>query len=246
MHKLFVLAENILNDQITVLHPDQVHHFKDVLRLNLREPVSAVDERGMEYACFVRELLPDKIILQIKEKRRAEKKNKTKVTVACAIPKQAKMDEIIDKLTQLGVDTIIPLETERVIIKLDAAKRAARLKRWEKIAQSASGQSKRNDFPAVLPMQAIQDVLNSAAGYDLKLIPTLEGARKRLKEVFKSGAPKSVLVFIGPEGDFTPEEIDLAVKAGCIPVTLGDLVLRVDTAAVAVASFISIYSDDRG
>jgi 16S rRNA (uracil1498-N3)-methyltransferase len=242
MHKLYVSAENILNDQITVSEVSVVHHFKDVLRLKLKEKVMAVDNRMVEYFCLVQALLPDKIILEIKEKRMVSEKDKIKLTVACAIPKKAKMDEIIDKLTQLGVDKIIPLETERVIIKLDAAKKVDRLKCWEKISQSASEQSKRNSLPQVKQVQSIADVLKDSIDYDLKLIPTLDGERKSLKEVFEKNNPRNILVFIGPEGDFTSEEINLAVKSGCIPVTLGDLVLRVDTAAVAVASFISLYA----
>ena len=77
----------------------------------------------------------------------------------------------------------------------------------------------------------------------MKLIPTLAGERKLLKEVLDKNKPKKILVLIGPEGDFTPEEVKLALKAGCIPVTLGDLVLRVETAAVAVAGFIRLYYD---
>lgn len=83
--------------------------------------------------------------------------------------------------------------------------------------------------------------MSDSGSFDLKLIPTLTGERKPCKEILKESKAKNILVIIGPEGDFTSEELDSAKKAGCIPVSLGDLVLRVETAAVAVASFIHLY-----
>jgi 16S rRNA (uracil1498-N3)-methyltransferase len=89
----------------------------------------------------------------------------------------------------------------------------------------------------------LKDVLSESADFDLKLIPTLAAKGKSLKDIFADSKPKNVLVLIGPEGDFTDEEIGLALKAGFIPVTLGDLVLRVETACLAVASFIRLYEN---
>jgi len=146
-------------------------------------------------------------------------------------------------LTQLGVSKIIPLDTERVVVRLGQEKSKARLERWKKVAVSAAQQSQRSDIPLIEPVSKLKGVLAKAADYDLKLIPTLEcPGRKSLKEVFLKAEPKNILVLIGPEGDFSPAEVKAALKAGCIPVTLGDLVLRVETAAVAVAAFIRLGS----
>jgi 16S rRNA (uracil1498-N3)-methyltransferase len=151
------------------------------------------------------------------------------------------MDDIIDKLTQLGVDRIIPLETERVIVKWDKNQRVRHLERFQKIALNASQQSQRKALPVIEPIKDIKEVISTAAGYDLKLIPHLMGERKTLKEIFIKNRPKNILVLIGPEGDFSSAEVALAKRAGFIPVSLGDLVLRVETAAVAIASFIRLY-----
>lgn len=216
------------------------------------------DGLGRQYLCLIKEL-SDKVTLEIQKKDRASSighRASSKLTIACAIPKKSKIDDIIDKLTQLGVDKIIPLKTERVVVKLDKNKIISRLKRWEKIALSAAEQSKRNNIPIISPIKELKEVLAEAGEYDLKLIPTLSGDRKTLKEVLNrvlnrdsdhfSRSRKMVavpiLVLIGPEGDFSPGEVELARKAGCIPVTLGDLVFRVETAAVAVASFIKLYN----
>ncbi|PIP18804.1 MAG: 16S rRNA methyltransferase [Candidatus Omnitrophica bacterium CG23_combo_of_CG06-09_8_20_14_all_41_10] len=183
--------------------------------------------------------------MRIKSRRIPGELNvKLRLTIACAIPKKSKFDDIVDKLTQLGVYRIIPLKTERVVVKLDKRKEELRSKRWNRIALSASQQSQRNNIPVVEPVQKFKDVLVRSKDFDLKLIPTLAGQRKSLPEVILSLLPMAkILVLIGPEGDFSDGEIKLALENGFIPVTLGDLVLRVDTAAIAVVSFIRLYGD---
>lgn len=239
MPRLYCPSPQIIAKQIILGDNNQVHHIKDVLRLKIGEEVTIFDDCGSEYLCRAKELLKDEIILEIKSKRGSSRIKRAKLTIACAIPKNAKIEDIIDKLTQLGVDTIIPLITERVIVKITQHKQADKLARWRKISQSAAEQSQRNSLLVIEPVKQIKELLAEAKKYDLKLIPTLAGNRKSLKEICGLMAEvKNILVLIGPEGDFTPHEVSLAIKAGFIPVSLGDLVLRVDTAAVAVASFI--------
>ncbi len=244
MHKFFVPSKNISLDTIVVSDKEQLRHIELALRLKINDELAAFDDSGNEYRCAIKELLKDKIILEIKEKHSQGREEKIKVTFACAIPKKSKMDDIIDKLTQLGVRRIIPLKTERVIIKLDKFKEASRLRRWQKIALAAAEQSQRSSVVIVDSAKSIKEALKETDTYDLKIIPTLEGERKPLKEVFAQPNPKNILVFIGPEGDFTAEEVELAKNAGCVAVSLGELVLRVETAAVAVASYIMLNAND--
>lgn len=245
MHRLYSPAQNISGDKIIIDDKDQVHHAKNVLRLKGNEEILIFDDRGNEYYSVLEEALPKGMVFKIKNKKNPiPNLSKVKLAVACAIPKDSHMDQIIDKLTQLGVDRIIPLETERVVVKLDKHKRILRQERWKKIALNASQQSQRNTLPLLEPIKNIEEVLANSGGYDLKLIPTLAGEREGLKDVLVKNKPKNILVFIGPEGDFTPDELKLAKKSGCTPVSLGNLVLRVETAAVAVASFIRLYYEN--
>jgi 16S rRNA (uracil1498-N3)-methyltransferase len=240
MRRFFVPIKNIEGGKISILDKSQVHHIKDVLRLKVKDNLMIFDDRGNEYNCII-EKITNEVTLGIKgESLLSSKKEGIKITLACAIPKKSKMDDIIDKLTQLGVDRIIPLETERVVVKLNKNKKEARLLRWQKIALSAAQQSQRNTSPVIEPIKNIKEVLIKSENYDLKLIPTLTGKRKILKEVFTQIKPKNILVLIGPEGDFANGEIKLALENGFIPVTLGDTVLRVDTAAVAIVSYIKL------
>jgi len=244
MHRFYVPSQNISQDRILISNKNQVHHLKDVLRLQPKDEIIVFDEQGNEYHSIIEKLSLQSIAFKIKNRHKfIPPKNRAKITIACAIPKKSQMDEIIDKLTQLGVDRIIPLETKRVIIKLDAGKKILRQERWKKIAQGASQQSQRSQIPVIEPIKSIVEVLSCTQDFDLKLIPTLIDKRKSLKEILDKFKPKNILVLIGPEGDFTPAEVALAKRAGCIPVSLGDLVLRVETAAVAVASFIRLYEN---
>lgn len=246
MLRLYSPSKNIFRRKIIIdENNDQFHHAKNVLRLKVDDEVIIFDDKKNEYQAILEKILPKSIIFNIKYKENfIPNPSRVKITVACAIPKASHMDDIIDKLTQLGVDRIIPLETERVIVKLDKHKKILRQQRWNKIALNASQQSQRNTLPILEPVKKIKEFLSDSGSFDLKLIPALIGQRKPLKEALKNSKPKNILVMIGPEGDFTPGELELAEKAGCIPVTLGDLVLRVETAAVAVAGFIRLYYDE--
>jgi len=241
MQRLYCPSQNISSNKISIDDKEQIHHARDVLRLKEGEEVIIFDDKGNEYRSTLIEYLPKNMAFKIKETKKPNPEpTKVKITIACAIPKGSRMDEIIDKLTQLGVERIIPLETERVIVKLNKQKRILRQERWKKIALNASLQSQRNALPIIEPIKNIGQLLSDSGSFDLKLIPTLSGERKLLKEVLKECKPRNILVLIGPEGDFTHEEINLAKKAGFIPVSLGNLVLRVDTAAIAIASFLML------
>jgi 16S rRNA (uracil1498-N3)-methyltransferase len=245
MHRFYTTCQNISGDTILISDKNQVHHIRNVLRLKIKEEVVIFDDKGNEYSSIIEKILPKSVIFKIKKKLKSfPQKNKLKITVACAIPKKSKMDEIIDKLTQLGVDRIIPLETQRVVIRLDEHKKILRQKRWQKIALNASLQSQRSNLPIIEPIRKIKEVLSKVQDFDLKLIPTLRGNRKSLRETLDKFKPKNILVLIGPEGDFSPDEVESAKRAGFIPLSLGDLILRVETAAITVASFIRLLYED--
>ncbi len=244
MNRFFIAKINPLDKYIILDDPVQVHHLKNVLRIKPREKVAVFDSLGNEYFVLVTEVGPKAVKLELKDKKLFEDSG-IKITVACAIPKNVKMDDIVDKLTQLGAECIIPLETARVIVRLDKQKKLERLRRWEKISLSALKQSQRSRSVTIKPVSGLGDVVLAASNFDLKLIPTLEGGRKTLKDIFDNSVKriKTVMVLIGPEGDFTPAEVSLAKEAGFLPVDLGKGVLRVDTAAIAVVSFIKLNEE---
>lgn len=258
MHRLFFNSIGLSQEKITISDLAEIHHAKNVLRLKIGQIFNACDEKGNTYAVKIDKISEGEIILAVLEKVKTPEK-KFYLAIACALPKNCKFDDIIDKLTQLGVDRIIPLKTRRVILKLDKGKEEHRLARWKKIALSAACQSQRNVLPEIQPIQSWGQFLAKSSGYDLKIIPTLlrpilsDGLacgflpqkRLLLKELVKQKKASSAVIAIGPEGDFTDEEVRSAAASGFIPVSLGDLVLRVDTAAIAAAGFINFFYADR-
>jgi 16S rRNA (uracil1498-N3)-methyltransferase len=244
VHRFYV-SNKIEGNRTSISDAEQLHHMLNVLRLKPDDEVALFDSAGSEYLVVVREISRKEAVMDIKIWKPLRNR-KLKIVIACAIPKKSKMDDVIDKLTQLDVDEIIPLETERVVVKLvetDSAAESRRV-RWEKIARSAAEQSRRNTLPIISQVMNFTDVLASSKEYDLKLIPELTGNAQHLKEVLEFSQPGSVLVLIGPEGDFTPEEVNLATGSGFIPISLGETVLRVETAAIAVASYLKFVFRD--
>lgn len=244
MHRFYCRAQDISASTISLTDKSVVHHIKDVLRLKEGEEIVVCDQRAHEYLAVIEGIHKKAILAKIIRKNFQGAKNISRFSIACALPKQTKFDDIVNKLTQLGVNRIIPMHTQRVIVKLDSHKELLRLNRWQKIAQSASQQSQRPDVAIIEPVTDFTAVLARAKGYSLKLIPTLTGKRVSLRNALGAGSHNAILAMIGPEGDFSAQETALAIKAGFIPISLGPLVLRVDTACIAVASFIRLLHDE--
>jgi 16S rRNA (uracil1498-N3)-methyltransferase len=235
MHRFYV--DRVDGDIVAITDAAQLHHLKDVLRLKVNDRVVVFDSNGSEFTGAIGAIEKKRAVIKVTPLKTA-RNNQIGLTIACAIPKGDRMDDVIDQLTQLGFGCIIPMVTERVIVRLDDVKKESKLKRWRTIAQNAALQSGRNTLPVIGPVTDFGDVIAMSRDYDLKLIPHLEGERKLIKDVLAAAKVKNIIALIGPEGDFTPEELKLALESGFIPVSLGATVLRVATAAVAVGSYL--------
>jgi 16S rRNA (uracil1498-N3)-methyltransferase len=237
MHRFFI--NKIPENEIFILSDHgQLHHMKDVLRLSVGDEVIVCDDAGKDCICSIDNITTKEVRLKIKEKNLLHP-TETKLAVACAIPRKGKMDDIVDKLTQLGVDGIIPMQTARVIALPSESARTGKVERWQRIARSASEQSQRNSIPVISPITEFNTVLSSSRNFDLRLVLALSPRTVNIREIVVNNIPESICLLIGPEGDFTPEEISSAQKAGFIPTSLGSRVLRVETAAIAAVSYLS-------
>jgi len=242
-HRIFYPVPRKLTESVAITDQGIIHYIKDVLRLKPEDILALFDGGGREYLCRIEKIEKRCVDVRILEKKTAPVSSRPFVAVACAIPKNTKIEDIIDKLTQLGVDRIIPMLTDRVIVRFNEQKKAHKFERWQKIAVAASRQSGRMVLPIIDPIRTFDEVIAESSGFLQRFIPTLEGDRKNISEI-KAHSSESILFLIGPEGDFSSAEIILARKQGFIPVSLGELVLRVDTAAIAVAGFIRFLCMD--
>ncbi len=237
MHRFYIYPEDVNGKEINIGH-DEARHAYSVLRLRKEASVAAFDGRGKEYLGTLLSLSSKKGIMRIRESRLALKDN-ADITLAAAIPKLSKFDSIVDKATQLGVNTLVPLLSERTIVRIPQDKAADKRLRWQKIAVEAAKQCGCSFVPQIALVTDFSSLIMRISGYSLALIPSLHEGTVSLKKFAKANNPQSTIIFIGPEGDFTEEEVRNAKKHGAIGITLGKNVLRCETAVTMVLSVLN-------
>ncbi len=226
------------------LSPEESHHLVIVNRARIGDTVVAFDGRGTEWICELAGDRKQAAVLKVRFKQKL-KPLPYEITLGQALPKGQFMDAIVRKATEIGAARIVPLESERTQVHLDGDRSDRKIEKWQTAALEAAKQCGNAFLPEVLPVQNAAAFMESARGYDLKLIASLQPGAKSLKQVLaafqsaQSRAPKKVLWLVGPEGDFTPAEMSLSRSAGFEPVTLGPLVLRCETAAAYALSILS-------
>lgn len=243
MYQFFVSPEQI-NDKSVIINGTDVNHIKNVLRMKPGEEIAVSNGAdNKEYRCAIESLGVDSIKCTLLFVKEDGLELPSKVYLFQGLPKSDKMELIIQKAVELGVYEIIPVETKRAVVKLDAKKAASKLTRWNTIAEAAAKQSKRRVIPKVMNPMSFRQAVQYAENMDVKLIPyeLSEGMEetKRLIESVKPG--QSVAAFIGPEGGFAEEEIALAKEKGILPITLGKRILRTETAGFTVLSWLMYH-----
>ncbi len=222
--------------KIVLSDADEIAHLSRVLRLAAGDAVEIINGRGVLANGTIEDVGKGSVTVMVREIITAPRSAAPTLTLACAIPKKAKFETIIEKCTELGVDRMVPLTTERGDVVVDEGGAARKLARFTRVVMNAAKQCKRLWIPEITPVMDLSGALAKLAGPGVKMfIPWLEGPRISFQDALVQAEGASVIVFfIGPEGDFAPQEIAAAVAAGAVPVSLGDNVLKVDTAAIAV------------
>ena len=240
MSRFFVPSENIKQKEISVSGKEN-HHLTNVMRLTKGESVIAFDGSGKEYYGVIKEISSQKTLIDIKRVEQKKVERRVKITLAQAIPKKAKLGDIIDKTTQLGVSGIIPMISQRTIVRPVKEKDKLHLERWQRIAVESCKQCGRTKPPYIAGITSFKDLIATTHRYNLALMPSLLGRRKELRQISLQKA-ESIIFFIGPEGGWTKQEIDLAEKNRVIPIDLGERVLKTDTAAIAMMAILNFLA----
>ncbi len=246
MYHFFVSPDQIGKDQIEIIGTD-VNHIRNVLRMAPGEEITvSTGSDEQEYRCAIRTLEEDRIVADIRWCEAAGRELPAKLYLFQGLPKADKMEFIIQKAVELGVHQIIPVSTKRAVVKLDAKKEASKLKRWNAIAESAAKQSKRQIIPEVSPVMSFKEAAAFAEALDHRLIPyeRAEGMAytRACLQAVRPG--DSVGIFIGPEGGFEQEEIELAKRHGIQAITLGKRILRTETAGMALVSVLMFQLEE--
>ncbi|PYK66957.1 MAG: 16S rRNA (uracil(1498)-N(3))-methyltransferase [Verrucomicrobia bacterium] len=265
MHRFYITPEN-WNADALILRESEVHHARDVLRLEPGERVVVFNGRGHEVTAEITKVAREEIQLRKLHEVRVPPL-RCQITLAQAIPKWKNMDLIVQKAVELGAAEIAPIISDRTIVHLQLKEAVQKQAKWQQVAIEAAKQCGQNWLPAVqMPRKLKEFFATVEAGVspasnpgmrptqlplqhadpELRLIGSLQSDAVHLKTVLaeyerenQGGRPTNVLMCIGPEGDFTPAELNLARSHGCRPITLGPIILRVETAAIYCLSVLS-------
>jgi 16S rRNA (uracil1498-N3)-methyltransferase len=234
----FYVPKDSVGEKTIVIGGEEAHHIIDVMRLKPSDFIKAFDGSGREYVGIIAAVKNKSVIVNIVRTIEPPSSAGVKITLIQAVPKKAKMDYIVEKATELGVSSLIPVFTGRTIPDWDEKKKASSVDRWRKIALESSKQCGRSEIPSIAELTDFSELLKKARVFDLALIATLIDGAVTLKTAVKGFTGKEIAVAIGPEGDFTPEEVALSRDAGFRAVTLGPRVLKSDTAGLAVLAIL--------
>ncbi len=238
MPKFFVSKENI-NDHIITLEGDNAKHIGNVLRAKIGDKITVCDGEGRDYECEIEEITKGSVAAKITDIFSNNNEPSIKITLYQGLPKADKMELVIQKCIEIGIDRIVPVKTEHTVVKLEG-KEEKKLQRWNKIAEAAAKQCGRGKIPRVCGIMSFKDAVIEAAGLDSAIIPYEKERDNSLKSFAKEFRGESIGIFIGPEGGFSEEEISFAKERGISSVTLGRRILRTETAGL-VASVILLY-----
>ncbi|MCD6485890.1 MAG: 16S rRNA (uracil(1498)-N(3))-methyltransferase [Syntrophobacterales bacterium] len=215
-------------------------YIKDVLRLRKGDELILFDGMGHEYRTVIRDFYSHNVCLDIIGKE-AIKLPVTRITLAQSLPKGSKIEMIIQKSTELGATRIVPFTSSRSIPRLTGARATGKTARWRKIAIEASRQCGRGDVPEVSEIVSFDKMLSVSEGHDLRIILWEAEQKLGIREILtdeKHTGADSFFIVIGPEGGFSWEEIEKARQCGFIAASLGRLILRTETAPLAILSIL--------
>ncbi len=249
MSRFFVPSENIHYENeaavsIEIIGTD-VNHIKNVLRKAEGESILLCDSKGLEYECIISKIEQDRIAAKVIAVSDVSSEPSVPVFLLQGVPKGDKMDLIVQKGVELGVSGIIPVITERTVVKFGTAQdREKKRTRWQRISLEAAKQCGRGVVPDVLtPIDfkgAIKLLQEGIFKDYLKLVPYENEQQRSLKEIltqnkqgFENGTYTGLCIFIGPEGGFSQKEIEIAVESEFVSVSLGKRILRTETAGLA-------------
>ena len=237
MYHFFAEHENIHDTYIEIVGSD-VNHLKNVLRFKKGDNLLISSGDNVDYICHISEMYDDKIIALIDSIDNVGKELPSKVYLFQGLPKGDKMELIIQKMTELGVHQIIPVAMKRSVVKLDSNQEGNKIKRWNLIAESAAKQSKRSIIPEITGVCGFKEAIEFADSLDVKLLPyeCADGMSKTKNIINNIKKGQSVAIFIGPEGGFDIEELEIAKEHGFEIITLGKRILRTETAGMMLMS----------
>jgi len=245
----YVHPDDVQADRVR-FRTDETRHIASVLRKTSGDVIIAVDGKDNEYTVVLDRIGTTSAEGRIIRRRRRQREPIAEITLAQALPKGAKLGQIVQKATELGVSAFWPLMTEHTVVSPGRGSGTGKLGRWQRIAIGAMKQSLRTRLPEIRPPMGFEEMLEGVSGFDLALMAALSNDAMPLNRALDEGASRRrILILVGPEGGFSASEIDRARSAGVRPITLGPRRLRAETAAIVVLAMVLFRlgeMDERG
>jgi 16S rRNA (uracil1498-N3)-methyltransferase len=246
--KSFFIDSSLLAKPLVTIKGTEAHHIRNVLRLRPGDSLKLFDGAGFEYEAVIIAMAAKKLDVEIRRKVRAVKNHKVEVIVAQAFLKATKMDDLVRKLSELGVDRWIPFLSHRSIPRPDEKRLAVRIQRWKRIAIEAAKQCRRVDSTKIGPALSFEDVLAFSDSCDLKIVFWEDESSPLRRDIGlnRESQLKRIIIMLGPEGGFTESEIEKAENFGFVTAGLGPRILRAETATLAACTLVQYLFGDMG
>lgn len=243
MYNFFVNENQRLNDKYLITGSD-FNHIKNVLRMTVGDAF-LVSDNGVSNLCEIEGFESESVIARIIEENYNDTSLPINIYLFQGLPKGDKMELIIQKTVELGVECVIPVEMNRCVVKLDDKKKKSKVSRWQAVSESAAKQSKCNKIPEISDVLTYKQALEKAKELDLLLVPYeskngMTDTKEALSQIKKG---MSVGILIGPEGGFDEKEIEIAKENGGKVVSLGKRILRTETAAITSVGMCMLYAE---
>lgn len=234
----YFCADECINDNRVVVTDGDARHLKTILRAHVGDVISIVTE-SHEYTADIVQINKDDVVCELHDEIENNNETSINITLCQGIPKQTKMETIIQQNVEVGVKTFIPLITERTVVKLNEKDRELKkLDRWQKIAKESAKQSKRNIIPKVENIMTVKELINRLKNEDAEIIVPYELEDVKILKDVLVDVKKNYYIIIGPEGGFDIEEIEMFQEIGAHIVTLGKRILRTETAGLVTSSIV--------
>lgn len=234
MPKFFIKKEDIADNHVTITGGDATHIAK-VLRMEAGGEITLCDGEGTDFVGKLISCTKDEVVCAIQSQHPCETEPALSFVLFQGLPKQGKMDYIIEKCTELGISTIVPVACERSVAEIkNQQAEEKKLARWRKIAAESVKQCGRGVIPKVTSVMTVKEALDFSGQLDCTLAAYENERQLSLREVLQREKPQSIGVFIGPEGGFSEKEVSVFQQAKIPTVTLGKRILRTETAGHTV------------
>lgn len=235
MPRLFLIKRGIVKSPFVTLQEDETNHLR-VMRLKPGDIIRVADASGARYRAQIKEQTRETTLLKILEQEASPKGISLSITLGQAIPKFSQMEFVLQKATELGIERICPLQTERGFLSKEKSLTQNRWERWKRICEEAAKQCGRAKLPLLMTPQPLDSFLSLAS--DLRIClwegeKKIQGIRDLFREIKR---PETITLLVGPEGSFSPEEIEKIRKSGYYTLPCGQRIMRVETAALAITA----------